>query len=371
MKDYNRVIDFIKEIEKLKNVTRTAWTSEGKQESVAEHSWRLAVFSLLLAEYFPYADMAKILGICLVHDCGEIYEGDVSAKFETDPEGKLNREERALITLTNKLSDKQRERVFSLWKEYSEAVSQEAKLVKALDKMETIIQHNQGLNPVGFDYKFNLNYGADYAGFNENIKALRKIIDRDTAQMCVKSSNQNFAEIILRELELKDLEDYLYWNHPSHEFHKFNGPYFEKNNEEELIKEIDEMRVLLLNGHKNVLTNQKIIADKDTDELIGRVNWYWKSKDTLWMEVGIVIFNEKYWGHGIGYKALKMWINEIFDQRHELVRIGVSTWSGNEWMIKLAEKLGMKREAVYRKARIVDNKYYDSVSYGILREEWQ
>lgn len=40
-------------------------------------------------------------------------------------------------------------------------------------------------------------------------------------------------------------------------------------------------------------------------------------------------------------------------------------------MVKLAEKLGLKLEARYRKARIVAGTYYDSVSYGILREEWE
>ena len=89
------------------------------------------------------------------------------------------------------------------------------------------------------------------------------------------------------------------------------------------------------------------------------------------MEVGIVIFNDDYWGHGIGYDVLNMWIDEIFSQNRKLIRIGLSTWSGNERMMKLAEKVGLKKEAVYRKARIVDNKYYDSVSYGILKEEWQ
>lgn len=178
-------------------------------------------------------------------------------------------------------------------------------------------------------------------------------------------------KLILRELELKDLDDYLYWNHPSREFHKFNGPYYKKMNEEELKEHIEGLKVQLLAGEKNVLGNKKIIANKDTDEIIGEVNWYWKSQETLWMEVGIVIFNENYWGMGIGYTALKMWIDEIFAQNPELVRIGLSTWSGNERMMKLAEKLSLKKEAVYRKARIVDGQYYDSVSYGILKEEWQ
>lgn len=177
--------------------------------------------------------------------------------------------------------------------------------------------------------------------------------------------------IILRELEIKDLEDYLYLNNPLREFHKFNGPYYRQRSEEELKKYVEELREQLLKGERNVLKNKKIIANKDTDEIIGQVNWYWKSEETLWMEVGIVIFNENYWGDGIGYTALKMWIDEIFNKNPQFIRIGLTTWSGNIRMMRLAEKLGLKKEAVYRKARIVDNQYYDSVSYGILKEEWQ
>jgi len=172
--------------------------------------------------------------------------------------------------------------------------------------------------------------------------------------------------LIIRELKIKDLEDYLYWNHPSREYHKFNGPYYERNNEEELKKYIDELKVLLLKGESNVLKNKKIIVNKESDEIIGQVNWYWKSEETLWMEIGIVIFNEDYWGKGIGHNALTMWIDETFNENPKLVRIGLSTWSGNLRMMYLAEKLGLIKEAIYLKARIVDNEYYDSVSYGML-----
>lgn len=68
--------------------------------------------------------------------------------------------------------------------------------------------------------------------------------------------------------------------------------------------------------------------------------------------------------------CLKMWINEVFKENARLVRIGLSTWSGNERMMKLAEKIGLKKEAVYKKARIVNNEYYDALSYGILRSSW-
>lgn len=178
-------------------------------------------------------------------------------------------------------------------------------------------------------------------------------------------------DIILRELKLKDLDDYLIWKHPNRKFREYNGPYYKQETEKELQELISEYRNKLENDEKNVLENKKIIANKNTDEIIGEVNWYWKSKETLWMELGIVIFNEYYWGKGIGFKALKYWINEKFEENLKIIRLGISTWSGNKRMIKLSEKLGFKKEAVYRKARIVNGEYFDSVSFGILREEWE
>ncbi len=177
--------------------------------------------------------------------------------------------------------------------------------------------------------------------------------------------------IVLRDIELSDLESYHYWNLPSREFHKYNGPYYGKMNEIELGEHVASLREKLVNGENGVLGQKKIIANALTNEIIGTVNWYWKSEETLWMEIGIVIFNEEYWGKGIGYLALETWTDEIFDSNSKLVRLGLTTWSGNKRMMKLAEKLTYKCEAVYKKARIVDGEYYDSISYGILREEWE
>lgn len=178
-------------------------------------------------------------------------------------------------------------------------------------------------------------------------------------------------EVIIRDIQIKDLTDYLYWTHPGRKHHNYNGPYFKQKTEEEQRAYTEELKQKIVAGECNVQGNKKIIADKITDGIIGEVNWYWKSEETLWMEIGIVIFNENYWGCGIGYRALKLWIDKMFTWNNRIVRLGLTTWSGNLRMMSLAEKLGLKKEATYRKARIVDGKYYDSVSYGILREEWQ
>ena len=177
--------------------------------------------------------------------------------------------------------------------------------------------------------------------------------------------------IYIRDIEMKDLDDYYSLNSPGREHHKFNGPYFGIITEDELKAEVQDIKTKLENGESNPLGQRKIIADADTDAVIGTVNWYWKSVETLWLEVGVVVFNEDYWGKGIATKALTAWISQVFSERPEIVRIGLSTWSGNFGMCRVARKLRLKEEARYRNARIVDGKYYDSVSYGVLREEWE
>lgn len=176
--------------------------------------------------------------------------------------------------------------------------------------------------------------------------------------------------IALRKLTKNDLKAYEDLNHPDRSYHKFNGPYFEKETVQELRERMEKWKSNFEIGDLHFLSNKWVIADKINNTLIGEVSWYWKSQETSWMEIGIVIFNEDYWGKGIGYEALQLWIDAVFEMHPQLIRIGLTTWSGNERMMKLSEKLGMKLEACYRNARIVDGKYYDSISYGILKSEW-
>lgn len=175
--------------------------------------------------------------------------------------------------------------------------------------------------------------------------------------------------INLRRLEINDLENYEYWKLPKHSYHNLNGPYFKKDTKEDIQKQVQTLKEDFLSG-KKVLENKRIISN-DLNEIIGEVSWSWKSEETNWMEIGIVIFNEKFWNKGIGYLALKLWIDKLFNEKKEIIRLGISTWSGNFGMIKLADKLGMKKEAQYRKARIINGNYFDSISYGLLKEEWE
>ena len=180
MNNTNQVIEFIKEIENLKSVTRTAWTKTGRRESTAEHSWRLAMLLMVLEEDFKDVDINKAIKMSLVHDLGELYDGDISAKLQSKNDNKSYIEEKAMRKMLTKLPESLGGKIYDLWKEYNECNTKEAKLVKAMDKLETIVQHNQGKNPDDFDYKFNLQYGKEYFENNDVLKSMRKIIDENT-----------------------------------------------------------------------------------------------------------------------------------------------------------------------------------------------
>lgn len=105
-------------------------------------------------------------------------------------------------------------------------------------------------------------------------------------------------------------------------------------------------------------------------EAVGYLSSYWEDQSSHWLEVGITIFTSKFWSQHIGRKALTLWISHLFQQT-DVARIGLSTWSGNPRMMKCAEALGMKQEGCMRNVRFFEEKYYDSLSYGVLREEWE
>ncbi len=179
MEKLERYLRFIRETERLKDTIRSAHTSRGRAESTAEHSWRLALLALTLSDERLELDLSRVLGICLVHDLGEADEGDIPAVEQVDSARKSASERRTVERLAALLPDACGERLRALWEEYENGSTPEARWVKALDKAETILQHNQGANPADFDYGFNLRYGSDYF-VGEPLRSLRRLLDEET-----------------------------------------------------------------------------------------------------------------------------------------------------------------------------------------------
>jgi putative hydrolase of HD superfamily len=178
--ELEQILAFLRATEQLKNTHRNSWTSSGRRESVAEHSWRLCLMAMLLADQYPEVSFARLVKICVVHDLGEAIGGDIPAVHQTAGAGKAEQERRDLLQLLEPLPQRLRDEITTLWDEYEEARTPEARLAKALDKLETILQHNQGENPAGFDYRFNLDYGKRYTAIDPLITSIREIVDRDT-----------------------------------------------------------------------------------------------------------------------------------------------------------------------------------------------
>lgn len=174
------ILAFLRTAERLKSLTRSGWTTAGERESVAAHTWRLCLMAAVLADGLPGIDLARLLKICLIHDLGEALHGDVPAPEQLADAGKAARERADLLEVLAPLPARLRQELTTLWDDYDAARTPEGQLAKGLDKLETILQHNQGLNPADFDYRFNLSYGRAYTEAHPLLVALRARLDRET-----------------------------------------------------------------------------------------------------------------------------------------------------------------------------------------------
>ena len=175
-------LEFLRKAENLKNTIRTARTSNGRDESSAEHTWRLCLMLIALEQDLAPLDMTRLLKMAIIHDLAEAECGDIPAVDAGGAGDKSAAERRGIMELTASLSEERRAAILSLWEEYEGAASAEAAFLKGLDKLETILQHNQGENPDGFDYEFNLLYGKRYTEAHPLLSAIRERADQQTRE---------------------------------------------------------------------------------------------------------------------------------------------------------------------------------------------
>lgn len=173
-------LTFLREAERLKTVLRSGYTTAGEPESTAEHTWRLCLMAIVFADALGDVDMLKVMHLCVVHDLGEAIHGDIPAIHQHAHPDRHEREREDVQTLTASLDPELRTTIRTLWDEYDRAETPEAIAVKALDKLETILQHNQGQNPPDFDYGFNLGYARQHTDTAPFFRAAREILDAGT-----------------------------------------------------------------------------------------------------------------------------------------------------------------------------------------------
>ena len=174
------VIDFLQSAAALKDTLRTGRTASGRRESSADHSWRLCLLAMLLADEMPGVDLVRLLQLCVVHDLAEAITGDVPATRQTAGDGRKERERDALRQLCEPLAEDLRGRIHALCSEYDAGLSPESVMAKGLDKIETMLQHLAGANPPAFDYRFNLTYGRAITDRHPVLRQMRSSLDSKT-----------------------------------------------------------------------------------------------------------------------------------------------------------------------------------------------
>ena len=175
-----QLIEFLGTIGQLKSITRHVWENNGRQESVAEHSWRLAVMALLVAGEFDGLDIDKVVKMCLIHDFGEAITGDIPSFYKTNDDRK--KEDIAVSDLLHQLPGDTAAEFNALFMEMAELKTPEAKLFKALDRLEAIVSHNE--SPLDtwleLEYTENLTYGTENVAYSEYLKVLKEELKNDS-----------------------------------------------------------------------------------------------------------------------------------------------------------------------------------------------
>lgn len=185
-----KLLDLLVTAEKLKDTTRHCYTSGGRHESVAEHSWMAALMAFFLRDEFPEADMDKVIRMCLIHDLGEAFTGDIPC---FDKSSHHEEEERQLLdNWVSTLPEPYLTEMRLLYEEMEARQTVEARIYKAIDNLEAVIQHNRSdiSTWLPLEYELNQTYGNDKVAFSPYLTALRQLAREDTVKK-INESTEN------------------------------------------------------------------------------------------------------------------------------------------------------------------------------------
>ncbi len=153
-------INFIKEIDKLKFIQRkTKLFNSDRNENDAEHSWHLAMMTIVLAEHSNVPiDILKVLKMVLIHDIVEIDAGDVFIYDTENNHSNTEEERKAANRIFGMLPKKQADELISVWEEFESGLTDEAKFAKSMDRFEPLLQNtsNNGGTWEEFGVKYDM-----------------------------------------------------------------------------------------------------------------------------------------------------------------------------------------------------------------------
>ncbi|MBB5354363.1 putative hydrolase of HD superfamily [Anoxybacillus mongoliensis] len=192
MNDIDKIMNAIKLAQNLKMELRHSWLSNGRQESVAEHTWRMAFMAMLVAPYIKNINQEKLIKMIIIHDLVEAIAGDTPA-FNTlhETEAKIQKEQmefEAALKIKNILPQKIGEEIFNLWLEFEKKETYEAKVANALDKLEVQIQHNEANISTWLEIEYEMVYKmSKHVNFDSFLNQLKDIVEKEGEEKMIES----------------------------------------------------------------------------------------------------------------------------------------------------------------------------------------
>ncbi|MBQ7064672.1 MAG: HD domain-containing protein [Firmicutes bacterium] len=177
--EQEKFLEILGQAGRLKTNTRHCYTSPDRKESVADHSWRISLMAMLLSHESEFAglDMNRVIRMCLIHDLGESFTGDIPTFLKTEDDAAS--EDDIFIRWVQGFPEPERTEWMGLLEEMIALRTPEAQLYKALDKLEALISHDE--SDIGtwlpLEYDLQLTYGQENMRFSPYLTRLRQLID--------------------------------------------------------------------------------------------------------------------------------------------------------------------------------------------------
>jgi len=174
--------------EKLKFELRHSYTSNGRQESVAEHTWRMSLMAVLIEPLLTQkVNTARLLKMIIIHDLVEAEAKDISAlDVLRDPTIKIKKaekEKQAIENLREALKEINGEEIYNLFYEFENKQTYEALVANALDKLEVQLQHNHADFSTWEKIEYDMCYMMDkHVLFDKTLFELKKQIEEEAEQ---------------------------------------------------------------------------------------------------------------------------------------------------------------------------------------------
>jgi putative hydrolase of HD superfamily len=187
----NSIVKVLKLAERLKFELRHSYTSNGRQESVAEHTWRMSLMAVLIEPLLTQeVDTARLLKMIIIHDLVEAEAKDVSAlDILRNPEikkQKIENERKAIENLRASLDTINGQEIYDLWYEFENKETYESNVANALDKLEAQLQHNDADISTWEEIEYDMSYMMKkHTDFDKTLTVLKDLIEKEAERKMI------------------------------------------------------------------------------------------------------------------------------------------------------------------------------------------